>query len=137
MLARIEALENAALTPTPLVLLEAARQSLASGEPADAASDLDSALVLQPDSALLWRERAIARVHLGDLDGAIADLGQAIDRDNRDETAWATLSRVTELKGESKGAYAAWQRVLSLDPVVPDGAARLDRLRRKAFGEPA
>ncbi len=135
--ARIASLETAALAPTATVLLEAARHALEAAQPAAAVADLDSALVLQPDSVLLWRERAVARVHTGDLDGAIADLGEAIDRDSRDEAAWNALSRITELHGEPKGAFAAWQRVLILEPAVPDGALRLDELRKKAFGEPA
>ena len=134
---RISSLETSSLAPTTVVLLDAARRALGAGKPDDAVADLDSALVLQPDSVLLWRERAIARVHAGDLDGAIADLGEAINRDSRDEPAWEALSRVTEIKGEEKGAFAAWQRVMTLEPAIPDGEPRLERLRKKAFGEPA
>ncbi len=99
--------------------------------------DLDSAIDLQPELGVLWRERAVMRLHTGDTAGSIADLGQAIDRDPRDFQSWSILSEVTETKGDAQAAYAAWQKVLTLDPQAVDADHRLQLLKRKALGEPA
>ena len=77
------------------------------------------------------------RLHTGDTAGAIADLGQAIDRNASDFQAWSLLSDITQSKGDAQAAYAAWQKVLAIDPQALDAAKRLDDLRRKALGQPA
>jgi cytochrome c-type biogenesis protein CcmH/NrfG len=45
------------------------------------------------------------------------------------------LSRIAEAQGDWKGALAAWQKVLELDPHTLHGLDRLELLQRKAFGE--
>ena len=76
------------------------------------------------------------RLHTGDTAGAIADLGQAIDRAPNDFQAWSLLSDITESAGDARAAYAAWQKVLAIDPKALDADKRLDLLRRKALGQP-
>ncbi len=135
--AETETLRARAVAPTTAVLLEGSHQALAAGKARDAVADDDSALALQPELGLLWRDRAIARVHSGDLAGAVSDLGAAIDRDHGDVAAWRTLSEIEEIRGNAAAAYAAWQHVMTLDPETAGGAARDDVLKRKALGTPA
>ena len=45
------------------------------------------------------------------------------------------LSHIAEDHGDWKGAYAAWQKVIDIDPKTPDGAKRLADLKRRAFGD--
>ncbi len=134
---RIEAAEETPISPTARVLVEGGNAALVSGKAGRAVEDLDSAIDLQPELGILWRERAVMRLHSGDTAGTIADLGQAIDRDPHDFQAWSILSEITESKGDATAAYAAWQKVLAIDPQAADAAKRLDLLKRKALGEPA
>ena len=125
------------VTPAARLLLRRSERERMDAKFRVALSDIDDALTLQPDNPVLARERATARAAAGDLDGAVADLGAALSRDPDDVLAWQSLCSIEGQRGSWMGAYKAWQHVLSLDPQVPDGARRLDRLRRRAFGQPA
>ena len=133
----LEALRLQSVQPAVRLLLRRAQRELASGDRHAAVSDLDDAVGLQPDNALLWRERGAARAADGDLDGAVADLGGALSRDPADALAWQSLAAAEQDRSSWMAAYKAWQHVLSLDPQVHDGARQLDLLRRRAFGQPA
>ena len=119
------------------LLLRRGQRELAEGNPDAALSDLGDALALQPDDALLWRAHATACAAAGDADGAVADLGGALSRDPADVLAWETLAAIESGRHAWPAAYKAWQHVLGLDPQAEDGAQRLERLRRHAFGQPA
>ena len=134
---RIEAAEEKPISPTARVLVDGGNAALVAGQTDKAVQDLDSAIDLQPDLGILYRERAVMRLHSGDVAGSIDDLGHAIDREPRDFQAWSILSEVTESKGDAQAAYAAWRKVLAIDPRSEDAGKRLDQLRRKALGEPA
>ena len=133
---QIEAAEEKPVSPTARVLVDGGNAALVAGKPGKAVQDLDSAIDLQPNLAILWRERAVMRLHSGDTHGAVADLGEAINRDPRDFQAWSLLSEITEQSGDANAAYAAWQKVLAIDPHALDAAKRLDLLKRKALGQP-
>ena len=133
---QIEAAEEKPVSPTARVLVDGGNAALVAGKPGKAVGDLDSAIDLQPDLAILWRERAVMRLHSGDNHGAIADLGEAINRAPRDFQAWTLLSEITESTGDASAAYAAWQKVLAIDPQAANAAKRLDLLKRKALGQP-
>ncbi len=74
------------------------------------------AITLQPDDAEAWHQRAIARYHAGDITGAIHDLQQTVTLEPRDFAAFRTLADISAAREDWKGAYAAWQKVLELDP---------------------
>ncbi len=133
----LEALRQQSVQPMVRLLQRRAQRELAAGQRAAALSDLDDAVGLQPDAALLWRERAAARAAGGELDQAAVDLGGALSRDPADVLAWQSLAGIEEQRASWMAAYQAWQHVLSLDPQVEGGARRLDRLRRHAYGQPA
>ncbi len=133
---QIEAANEKPVSPTTRVLVDGGNAALVAGKPSKAVHDLDSAIDLQPELGVLWRERAVMRLHSGDNHGAIADLGEAINRDPRDFQAWTLLSEITESTGDAAAAYAAWQKVLAIDPQAADAGKRLDLLKRKALGQP-
>ncbi|TLU72071.1 hypothetical protein [Lichenicoccus roseus] len=135
--AQLESVREQSVQPAVRLLLRRAQHEMAAGKRQSAVSDLDDALALQPDSALLWRERAAAHDLDGDLDAAVQDLGGSISRDASDVLAWQALSAVEEQRGNATAAWRAWQHVLTLDPMIVDGGHRLDQLRRKALGQPA
>ena len=126
---------RAAVSPAVQLLADRAMQSLAKQDPGTAIGDLDAALDLQPDQALLWQLHAEARYANGDDRGAYADLAQALSREPRFFPALADLSHMAEAKGDSTRALKAWQRFLAIDPHAPRGGTRLDVLQRKVSGE--
>jgi tetratricopeptide (TPR) repeat protein len=118
------------------VLIDQAAEKIMLGHAKDALADCDAAVVLQPELADVWRRRADARLALGDEIGAAGDLAQALTREPRLLPALVDVSRLAEGRKDYAQALAAWQKVLELDPKTEKGAARLERLRRRANGEP-
>lgn len=134
---RLDALRTSRLSPTVLLLLHRAQRELASNALRDARDDLDDAVSLQPEQALLWRERAAVRATQDDADGAITDLGGALARDPGDVLSWSALSAVEERQNQPREAFEAWERVLRLDPMIEDGAGRLKHLHTQVVGAPS
>ena len=122
-------------SPAVRLLLEAGAHDLETGDAAGALETLDDALVLAPDDADAWFHRGLAKFRAGDYPGAIRDLEATLQRDSRHVEALQTLSHIAESREDWKGALAAWQKVLELDPHTPQAQDRLQMLRRKAFGE--
>ena len=92
--------------------------------------------MLAPDFAEAWLARALVKFQAGDYAGAIRDIEATLQREPRQFVALQTLSRIAEAQGDWKGALAAWQKVLELDPRTPHAQERLEMLQDKAFGEP-
>ncbi len=126
----------AALSPTTRLLIRRAQRELDKNHGQDALADASDAIALEPDRAILWRERASIEGAMGDADSAVQDLGGALSRDPADLESWAGLAAVAEKTGRYDRAVEAWQHVLLLAPAFRDGVARLHALQRKARGEP-
>jgi tetratricopeptide (TPR) repeat protein len=133
---QIYAAWHAALTPAVQLLAEHATDSALRGHTSEALADLNAALLLQPDSADLWRIRGEVRLQSGDESGAAADLAQALSREARCFPALADFSRLAESLHKNKRALAVWQAFLKIDPQAPGGVERLKTLQRKVFGQP-
>jgi len=103
----------------------------------DAVEAFSDAITLDPNLAEAYHQRAIARYHTGDTEGAIRDLEATLTREPRDFAALRTLSEISAAREDWKGAYNAWTKLLEIDPKTPGGEDRLKELKRKAFGEDA
>ena len=66
---------------------------------------------------------------------ADSDLQATVQHEPRDFAAFETLSKIAEAREDWKNAYAAWQKVMEIDPKTPGGEDRLNELKRKALGE--
>ena len=128
---------NDAATPALKLLLSRGARELSEGAAQDAVDSFDAALDLDGNLLEGWRGRAQARLHLGDMAGAVKDLQEVLRREPRSFVAWEDLSRIAEVRGDWRGALSAWQKVLELDPRTPGGRDRLRDLRRRALGEDA
>lgn len=124
-----------AASPAVRLLLGRGVRELAEGSAADAVDTFDAALDLDPDLVEGWRGRAQARSRLGDVTGATRDIGEVLRREPRSFAALQDLSRMAEARSDWRGALAAHQKLLEIDPHTPGGAARLRDLRRRALGD--
>ena len=124
-------------TPATKLLLLHGFKELTDNQPTEALDDFDASLDLQPDLSEGWHGRALARARLGDAAGAERDIEEVMRREPRQFAALEDLSRIAESAGDWKGAYAAWNQALKLDPKAPGGADRLQDLKRRAFGDRA
>lgn len=85
-------------------------------EPADALADMERAVTLQPDRTYLRVNRAVARYHVGDLNGALADFDYVVELE---PTNYAALFNRAMLRLELKDndrALRDLNRLLSLKP---------------------
>ena len=130
---RIEQLWLEAGSPAVRLLMTRGMRALRAGAAADA--DFDAAIALDPGYVEAWHRRAIARFEAGDTLGAIADIGEALQREPRNFAALDTLARLSEAREDWKGAYAAWQKKLEIDPKTPGGEEKRKDFRRRALGD--
>ncbi len=133
--AQLEQIWLGAGSPAVTLLLSRGLRSLQAGEDGEAVDSFSDAITLQPDLAEAWHQRARARYHAGDVNGAIHDLEETVRREPRDFSAFRTLADISAAREDWKGAYTAWQKVMELDPKTPGGEERLRLLRRRALGE--
>ena len=122
-------------SPAVTLLMSRGLRSLQAGQDDEAVGSFSDAITLQPDVAEAWHQRALARYHAGDVKGAIHDLEETVRREPRDFAAFRTLADIATAREDWKGAYAAWQKVMDLDPMTPGGADRMRLLKRRALGE--
>jgi cytochrome c-type biogenesis protein CcmH/NrfG len=122
-------------TPAVTLLMSRGLRSMQAGQDDEAVDSFSDAITLQPDVAEAWHQRAMARYHAGDVKGAILDLEETIRLEPREFAAFRTLAEIAIAREDWKSAYAAWQKVMELDPKTPGGEERLRLLKRKAVGE--
>jgi cytochrome c-type biogenesis protein CcmH/NrfG len=122
-------------SPAVTLLMSRGLRAIQSGQDSEAVESFTDAITLAPDVAEAWHQRAIARYHSGDVTGAIHDLEETVRLEPRDFAALRTLTDIATAREDWKGAYAAWQKVMELDPKTPGGDARLRELKRHAVGE--
>ncbi len=122
-------------SPSATLLLARGARDLGAGANQDALDDLDAAVTLDPNVPEVWHRRAIARFQAGDLRGAVRDIEETLKREPRYFPAFRTLATIAESRNDWRGAYAAWQRLLEIDPKTPGGGDRLKDLKRRALGD--
>ena len=117
------------------LLMARGLRDMKAGAHDEAVEDFGDAIALDPGLPEPWHQRAIARFLAGDQTGGIHDVEETLKREPRHFGAFDTLSRIAESRKDWKGAYAAWQKVLEIDPKAAGGTQRLADLRRRALGE--
>jgi tetratricopeptide (TPR) repeat protein len=124
-------------TPAVSLLMSRGLREMKAEAHNDAVEDFTDAIALDPNLAEAYHQRALARFASGDTPGAIADLQATVQHEPRSFPAFETLANIAEARKDWKGAYAAWLKVLDIDPKTPGGQERLKDLRRHALGEEA
>ena len=133
--AQVEKLWLQAGSPAVTLLMSRGLRLLHANEYGAAVQAFSAAITLDPTLAEAWHQRAIARYESGNFPGALQDVEETLKLEPRDFAAFRTLSEFAEARGDWKAAYAAWLRVLDLDPKTPGGDERRRMLKRKALGE--
>ena len=124
-----------AASPALRLLLVRGLREIGDGQPNDAVDSFDAALDLDPDLIEAWRGRAQARARMGDTVGAVRDIQEVLRREPRSFAALQDLSHMAEARSDWRGALAAHQKLLEIDPHSPGGQARLRDLKRRALGD--
>jgi tetratricopeptide (TPR) repeat protein len=124
-------------SPAVTLLMNRGLRALKAGDADEAVEDFSDALTLDPDLVAAYHQRAVARYHAGDTAGAIRDIEQTLQREPRDFAALRSLAEIAAAREDWKGAYAAWQKLLEVDPKTPGGGEKLQELKRRALGEEA
>jgi tetratricopeptide (TPR) repeat protein len=122
-------------SPVVTLLMSRGAREMQADSAQQAIEDFSDAITLDPNLAEAYHQRAVARFAAGDTQGAIADIGQTLEHQPRDFAALRTLALIAESRKDWKGAYAAWQKLLEIDPKTPGGEDKLKDLRRRALGE--
>jgi tetratricopeptide (TPR) repeat protein len=122
-------------SPVVTLLMSRGERDMKAESNQEAIEDFSDAITLDPTLAEAYHQRALARYAAGDVPGAIADIEQTLKHQPRDFAALRSLEAIAESQKDWKGAYAAWQKLLEIDPMTPGGEDKLKDLRRRAFGE--
>ncbi len=133
--ARIEHVWMEQASPSVTLLVTRGIRNLGAGANQEAFDDFDAAIALDPSVADAWHRRAVTRFQMGDARGAVRDIEETLKREPRYFPAFRTLAGIAESRQDWKGAYAAWQKLLAIDPKTPGGAERMKDLKRRAFGD--
>lgn len=132
---RIRALWVQAASPATVLLLRRGARNLAARTYDEALEDFDAALVLAPQSAEAWHQRAQAHAAMGDAAAAARDLQEALRLEPRHFGALVTLSMLQEQAGQPAAALRSMEAAIALHPRLRGGQERLRELRRKAEGD--
>ncbi len=122
-------------SPAVTLLMLRGLHDLKAGSNNEAEQDFDAAIALDPNLAEAYDQRALARFRQGRTADAIRDIQEALKREPRDFLAYRQLAEIAESRQDWAGAYAAWQKLMALDPKTPGGERKLKDLRRRALGE--
>ena len=112
------------------LLTHAAQAWLLGGNPARAEAVLTAALKLTPTDSALLVDRAQARAGQKDFQGALEDLNQAIDHEDRRPDAFVFRATAYRFLDKLELALADLERALALSPKHPDGLLERGILRR-------
>lgn len=127
----IEELWLSSGSPTADLILSRAIAAKDAGDAALALDLLDGLLVLNPDFAEAWNQRANVRYQIGDLDGAVADAGRALGLEPRHYGAMAGLGQVFFELGELTLALTAFREALAMNPFMAPAASAVSRIERQ------
>jgi cytochrome c-type biogenesis protein CcmH/NrfG len=99
----------------------------------EAAVYFDKAAQADPKNVAIRTKLASSLYRSGDVDGAIAQLNQALSYDPKDANALFNLGMIKlQGKRDSKGAVAAWQKLLKSNPQL--SAARKAEVQKLMAG---
>jgi tetratricopeptide (TPR) repeat protein len=121
-------------SPTADLLMQRGLVAMAGKHLPLALTVFDRLLQLQPGWSEAWEKRATTRLLGGDLDGAVADMQQALKLEPRQFSAYAALGLVLHKQGLKKEALAAMRKSLTIDPQQPEIKGIVEKLSVEVEG---
>jgi len=97
-----------------------AYQYYLTGNYANAISDYDTAIMLDPENQQYYLERGILYIKINEPDLAISDFNSALDLDNRDFQVWYNLANAYFLKNEYQISIDYYSQAIYLNPDMAD-----------------
>ncbi len=97
----------------------------------------DRIVVLAPEWAEGWNQRAILFFRLDDPVRAALDLAETLKREPRHFVAMAGLAAMLQNQGKEKGALRAWREALAVYPLLEGAKEAAERLAPKVDGRDA
>jgi len=95
---------------------------------------LDRVIQLEPGWAEAWNRRATAFFMLGDMERALLDVRETLQREPRHFSAIAGLGHIFHGLGDARKAVQAYRRALALHPHYGDLPKMVERLAPEADG---
>lgn len=110
------------------LLLNRAQTAMHRKENATAVQVLDKLVIVEPEWAEAWTQRATARFMDGDKFGAVEDLGHALSKEPRHFGALSGLGSVLYSLGYEKRALEVYRRALAVRPHQAEVKQMIDKL---------
>lgn len=101
----------------PSVLLEQAELLMRLGRQSDANEVVDRAVALAPQNSAVWLTRAVIRGESGDIDGAVADVGRALELGADEQTASELADTFKAMAGDPATLLPALNRLITANPL--------------------
>ncbi|MDF2116554.1 tetratricopeptide repeat protein [Roseiarcaceae bacterium H3SJ34-1] len=95
---------------------------------------LDKIVIVEPEWAEAWNQRATARFRADDINGAVADLGQALALEPRHFGALTGLGYILYRAGFDRRALDVMRRALAINPKQDDVRKLVEELTQKFDG---
>lgn len=135
LLEHAETLRFHSLNAASRLLVDEAKTQMEALHPNEAVNALDAALAMQPDNALLHRQRAQINLAANDPFGAIDDLAFTLQQDPHDPTAWLLLTQAENNIHNDQIALSTFAKALESAPHLPQKGMILEELQKKAYGQ--
>jgi tetratricopeptide (TPR) repeat protein len=120
---------------TANLLMQRATASAQAGQLPLALSLFDKLVVIEPNWAEAWNQRATTRFLAGDTDGAMADIGQVMKLEPRHFGALAGMGIILQGAGLDKSALEIFNKALVIYPLEPDIQKLVDKLKLEVEGQ--
>jgi len=95
---------------------------------------LDKIVIIEPEWAEGWNQRATARFRADDVNGAVSDLGQALALEPRHFSALSGLGFILYRAGFDRRALDVMRRALAINPKQDDVRKLVEELTQKFEG---
>lgn len=113
---------------TANLLMERGSASLLAGHYPLALAIFDKLVALKPQWAEAWNKRATTRYRADDIDGAMADIDQALKLEPRHYGALAGMGLILQKANLNKQALGVFRKALALNPKQPELRELVEKL---------
>ncbi len=117
------------------VLMERGVGAVQAGDSATARELFDRAILLKPDYAEAWHQRAALFLADENFGEALRDINETLTLEPRHFGAWFGLAMIMESFGSDTAALEAYREALKIYPLLPEAAEAERRLSRAAEGQ--